>query len=133
MYLGASHKDDLESICYILLNIFSRGTFLKKANDHMLEQAKAQIDLNSFKGELPQIFKNFYNYTINLNYNDEVNYFQWRSELYNLIGKETLAHPYGWMMAKNSNGYTQSFSDVLERLSCKSLYEDKGLMDQLED
>lgn len=50
---------------------------------------------------MPEIFQKFYNYTINLNYDDEVNYFQWRSELYKLIGKDTLSHPYGWMIAKS--------------------------------
>jgi len=49
-----------------------------------------------------------------LNYGDEINYFQWRSELYKFIGKEALSHPYCWMIAKKTKNNKNSISSMTE-------------------
>lgn len=51
------------------------------------ELEKGHIDFSKFGKHIPEIFKEFYYYSMTLNYNDEVNFFRWRSEIYNLIPK----------------------------------------------
>ena len=68
-YLEANIKDDLESMCYILLKIYN-GTFLENIDPEDYQEAKTNLNLTSYERPLPQQFIDFYNYVVGLNYTD---------------------------------------------------------------
>lgn len=94
----------MESICYILMDVLSNGNFLSDVSPKDYQQEKGHIDLLNLGRTVPEIFQRFYHYVLSLNCSDEVNFFIWRTELYELISK-SLYEPYGWMLSKN---YSQS-------------------------
>ena len=94
----ANIKDDLESICYIMLDIYSNGKFLKKNLPCEYENAKSTLDPKSVCQNLPQIFLDFYYYVMGMNYTDEINYFHWKNLVLKTISKEWITRPYSWML-----------------------------------
>lgn len=92
----------MESICYILMDVLSNGKFLSEVSQKDYQQEKGHIDLLRMARIVPEIFQRFYHYVLSLNCSDEVNFFMWRTELYELVSK-SLNEPYGWMLSKNNS------------------------------
>lgn len=92
----------MESICYILLDVLSNGNFLSNVPHKEYEQEKAHIDLAKVGRPVPDIFRNFYHYVLSLNISDEVKFFKWRNEIFDLISKN-ISEPYGWMLSKGDD------------------------------
>ena len=44
---------------------------------------------------------------MNLNYNDEINFFSWKNKIFKILGPEVINGSYDWMKAKK---YTNSFN-----------------------
>jgi hypothetical protein len=92
----------------VLINIHMQGDFLRNVPCEEYLQSKSNIDLSSYKTPLPSLFIDFYSYVLNLNYNDEVNYFKWRNLIYRTIGREAIVNPYEWMIAKQKESESDS-------------------------
>ena len=99
----SSTKDDLESVCYILMHIYTQGAFLRNVSVEDYQDKKANINFSRFERPMPALFIDFYSYVMGLNHSDEVSYFKWRTMIYKIIGRETLMKPYEWMLAKESD------------------------------
>lgn len=99
----SSTKDDLESICYILMHVYTQGAFLRGVSAEDYQDSKANINFSLFPRAMPPLFIDFYSYVMGLNHSDEVSYFKWRTMIYKIIGREALMKPYEWMLAKDSN------------------------------
>jgi hypothetical protein len=93
-------KDDLESACYILIDIFTEGNFLQDKSASEYLEVKLSENINEFGHNLPKALLDFYNYVISLNYKDEINFFHWKTYLTRLLTPEFLAQPYGFKLAK---------------------------------
>jgi hypothetical protein len=95
--LGANVKDDLESICYVLLDVYSKGNFLKNVDSSEYESQKNSLNPKAVCPNLPQIFIDFYYYVMGMNYTDDINYFHWKNQILKHISKELITKPYSWM------------------------------------
>jgi hypothetical protein len=53
-----------------MLHIYTEGQFLKNVPLEGLLEEKSKIDFNNLDMTIPEVFKDFYHYVINLNFND---------------------------------------------------------------
>jgi hypothetical protein len=95
-----SIKDDLESVCYILIDIFTQGNFLREKVPQEYKEEKLSLKIEQFAEGLPEPFVDFYHYVISLNYDDDINYFYWKTHLTKILTAEVLTRPYHFLMAR---------------------------------
>lgn len=95
--IDANIKDDLESVCYIMLDLYSNGKFLRDHSQLEYEGAKAALEPNSVCQKLPDVFLDFYYHVMGMNYTDEINYFHWKNLVLKTISKNLISKPYSWM------------------------------------
>jgi hypothetical protein len=101
-YLDLHSKDDLESICYILIDLFLQGEFLIGKSPHQYEEVKLSGKIENLGEGLPRVLGEFYYYVTSLNLSEEVNFFYWKSYLTKLLSTELLLQPYSFMHSKPS-------------------------------
>lgn len=65
------------------------------------QDAKLSERIEEFGEHLPKLFIDFYYYVIGLNYNDEINFFHWKTYLTKVLTPELLQQPYRFMYAKD--------------------------------
>ena len=112
-YEDISIKDDLESVCYILIDIFTHGMFLHDKLPFEYQEEKLSLQIDKFATGLPKIFVDFYNYVVTLNYNDDINFYHWKTLLTKLLTADQLAQPYGFMIRKEDQS-TNSVNSKIE-------------------
>ena len=108
LYVDITTKDDLQSVCYILIDIFSYSNFLHDKDQSQFEQAKLSMNIEQFAHGVPSILVDFYHYVTSLNYNDEINFFYWKNNLLRILTSEIVSKPFGFLLKKEGSKTEQT-------------------------
>lgn len=111
-YLDVCVKDDLESVCYILIDLYTGGKFLEGKALEQFQEEKLSLKIENFAQGLPQIFVDFYNYVVNLNYSEDINFFYWKTHLTRILSYDIVNQPYRFLLTPR--GDVRRFTDLTQ-------------------
>jgi hypothetical protein len=63
-------------------------------------ELKMTEKIEKFAEGLPTVFIDFYHYAINLNYDDDINFFYWKSLLSRILTVDIVYRPYRFLLKK---------------------------------
>ena len=65
------------------------------------QELKMTEKIEEFAKGLPPIFINFYHYVINLNYDEDINFYYWKTLLSRILTVDIVCRPYRFLLKKN--------------------------------
>lgn len=96
-------KDDLESIIYILADLYTDQALFDGVEPADYENKKNSLNLLELSRPFPTPFIEFFCSVNDMNLTSDFNFFYWKSYLYKILTPNIVNNPYTWMLANREN------------------------------